>query len=315
MGTADTVYYGGATPGSGTYTGPVTTSPATSTTPSVDPGGGSNASLADIKDWLTQFGFASATADQLAKWAWDQIVNGASTAEIKLNITEQPAFKQEFPEIDARRSAGLPYMSPAEVVDYRRKAMEAASAAGLPKSFYDNKDDFTKLITSNVSLSEYMDRVKAAQTAAYLIPADVRASLSGVLGIGDFTALAFDPTVAAPLLERKIKEAEAATAASRTGFGSLSEQQRGQVAESGLSFGKQQEAFTDLTNAQELFLDLSGSGTEGTVSRDEQISGTFAGNANAQRRIQQRAARRKAEFGGGSGYGASREGVSGLGTS
>lgn len=271
--------------------------------------------LAEVKEWLRQFGFAPSTADALAKWAWDQIVSGASPAEIKLDITEQPAFKTEFPEIQARREKGLPYMSPAEIVDYRRKAMEAANAAGLPKTFYDSNTDFTKLISSNVSLSEFMDRVKAAQVAAYQIPADVRAQFKGVLGIGDFTALAFDPNTAAPLLERKIREAEAITAAQRASYGSLTEQQRLSVVDSGMSFAQQQEAFGTLANSQELFLDLTGTGAEGgAISRQEQISATFSGNANAQRRIQQRAARRRAQFEGSAGYAGSREGVSGLGS-
>lgn len=270
---------------------------------------------AQIKQYLLQLGFPTSTADQLSSWAWGEIVKGKSFDEISLDITQQPAFKNEFPEIDLRKQAGLPPMSPAEILAYRQKGAELARAAGLPPSFYDQKSDFTNLIVNNVSFEDFANRVKAAQIAAYEVPADVREAFKGVLGIGDFTALAFDPKIASPLLDRKIKEAEAVTAAARTGYGSLTEAQRAQIVDSGVSFQQEQDVLGQLANAQELFLDISGNGTEGgAISRDEQISSQFAGNANAQKRIQDRAAQRKATFQGSAGFGASQQGVSGLGS-
>lgn len=288
-----------------THNKPAVTAPTTAGTAA------QQTAAAQVRAYLVNLGFPADTAASLASWAWSEIVNGKSFDEIALDITQQPAFKAEFPEIEARQKAGLPPISAAQILDYRQRAAEAARAAGLPKTFYDSKDDFARLISADVSLDEFMTRIKDAQIVAYQLPADVRAQFAGTLGIGDFTALAFDPTVAAPLLERKINEAQAITAAQRTGFGALTEAQRNAVVDAGMGFEQQQQAFAQVQNAQELYSALD-AGEQG-ISKDEQIGAAFGGNLAAQQRIEARARRRKATFEGSAGFGASREGVSGLG--
>ncbi len=264
--------------------------------------------LEQVRAQLDSYGLGG-----LAEFAWNAIQQGRSAAEVIRDLQKTPEFQAEFPEIGVQRNTGQYVMTPAEIINYRRQATDIAKAAGLPSGFYDQKSDFTRLINGGVSLNEFAQRAAAAQRVAYQMPADVRAQFSDTLGIGDFTALAFDPTTALPLLERKVSEAEALTAAARSGYGMLNENERQTVAQSGLSFAQQQQAFGELTDNAELFTVLDSSET--LIGRSEQIGATFAGDANARRRIQDRAGKRKATFQGSSGFGATQEGVKGLAVS
>ena len=274
-----------------------------------------NDAFADIKAKLAEYGLPAS----LAEWAWQELVNGNGESTVLLDLYERPEFHAAFPEIKQREQNGLPPISPAAILEYRQRGAELAKQAGLPQSFYDKPEDFSALISNGVSFDEFASRVRDAQLVAFSVPADVRDALKGVLGVGDFTALAFDPTAAVPVLERKIKEAEVVAGAARGGYALdaagraqvtdyLAGQQPGQSAD---ALGK---AFGDLTQQHELFVDLSGTGAEGgAISQQEQLSAAVGGNAGAQRRIADRAARRKASFQGSAGYAASQAGVSGLG--
>lgn len=281
------------------------------------PGAGSteqNDAFADIKAKLAEYGLPTSLAD----WAWQELVSGNGESTVLLDLYDRPEFKTAFPEIEQRKTNGLAPMSPAQILEYRQRGAELAKQAGLPASFYDKPEDFSRLISKGVSFDEFATRVRDAQMVAYSIPSDVQEALKGTLGVGDFTALAFDPNTATPLLERKIKEAEVVAGAARGGF-ALDAANRAQVTDylAGQQPGQSTEglakAFGDLTSQQQLFMDLSGNGTEGTVTQQEQLGAEFGGNANAQRRIADRAAKRKATFEGGAGFSASQGGVSALG--
>lgn len=282
--------------------------------------GGAPLSAAQAED----LGTLAALFDQLGlpasllDWAREQIVNGTSSTEIEIALQQRPEFKQAFPEIDAQRASGQYVMSPGQIIAYRTRAREMAQAAGLPRGFYDQPSDFTRLIVGGVSLDEFGQRVKAAQTAAYQVPQEVRDALSGVLGVSDFTALAFSPDEALPLLERKLIEAEAVTAASRSGYGALSEAERGVVAAAygGATPGMavledQTKRFGQLAVDTELYGALDQGET--AIGRGEQLGSQFSGDVKAAQTVENRRARRKAQFEGSGAFGATETGVRGVG--
>ena len=287
------------------------------TTPA--PGAGSsdqNDAYADIKAKLTEYGLPASLAD----WAWQELVKGNGESTVLLDLYDRPEFKQAFPEIEQRKQNGLAPMSPAQILEYRQRGAELAKQAGLPASFYDKPEDFSKLIGNGVSFDEFATRVRDAQLVAFSVPADVRDALKGTLGVGDFTALAFDPTAAVPLLETKIKQAEVVAGAQRAGY-ALDAAGQAQVTDllAGANAGGNVDAlakgFGDLAQQQQLMVDLTGTGAEGGgITQQEQLGAAFGGNVNAQRRIQDRAEKRKAQFAGSAGFGATQGGVSGLGS-
>lgn len=265
--------------------------------------------LADLRSTLDMYGLGS-----LVDWAWNQIVQGASENQILLDLQQTPEFKQRFPAIEARRRQGLPPLSPGEYVTYEARATEMMRAAGLPKGFWDSPDDFTKLLTGDVSLNELQQRVTLAKQAAFGVPQDVRDHLARDYGIdaGHIAAAFLDPSRGEPLLERQFMASQIGAAGDRAGYGT-SRADNERLTDLGVSADQAQQGFSTLANSRELFGSLPGENTTG-ISHDEQLAAVFEGNSDAQRKVKRRQEQRTAAFGGGGGFVGGAGGFSGVGS-
>lgn len=265
-----------------------------------------------VNDFLAQFGLGA-----LGEWAWQQYtrLGGGSDAlsYIGSEMTKQPAFKARFPAYDALAKAGKA-MSPAEMLAYEDAARQIFHDAGLPPSFYDSPDDFAKFMVADVSAAELQGRVQIAQKAAVSAPAQVRSELQRLYGIdqGQLTAYWLDPAKARPILERQYTSAEIASQATTTGFGTLDRTMAEQLAAQGVTGEQAQAGFGELAQSRGLF-DQQVQG-EDAIDNVTQIGATFSNDAAAKLRIKRRQQSRKADFGGGTGFGATDKGVTSLGT-
>lgn len=154
---------------------------------------------------LAQLGFAPAAAKRLGDWAWAQIQNGMSFQETLVQLYQQPDFRAEFPELEARRNAGLVPISPAEIVEYRRGAAQLMRSAGLAPGFFDSKKDFTNLIVNDVSLTELDKRIAQGFRRVNEAGPEIRAAFGDIYGAQGDAALAMyflDPEKSMPLLEQ-----------------------------------------------------------------------------------------------------------------
>lgn len=262
---------------------------------------------ASVKSLLGQYGLESLT-DQ----AWTWLVEGLSETEIIHRIRETTEFKTRFPAIEERKKKGLPPISPGEYVAYERSARQMMRAAGMPEGFYDSPDDFQRFLNNDLSLSELSSRVTLAANAAFNMPKEDRDALTRWgMGPGDLTAFWLDPDKAQPLLERKYAAAQLAGAGSRTGWGNLDEAKATGLATQGVTADQAEQGFGALVESRELFQSLDR--TEDVIGEDEQLGAVFSGNANAQRRIEQRRSKRRSQFQGGGSFAASQSGLVGLG--
>lgn len=263
--------------------------------------------FATIKAVLAEYGLES-----LAGWAKDSLIEGKSDAEVLLELRDRPEFKNEYSEIELRKAKGLPPLSVAEIINYRKNAAQLMRAAGLPQGFYDGKDDFTKFIAGDVSLSELNDRVQGAREAAYSAPAEVRAALREQYGVDDggLTAFFLDPDRAQPLIEKQYSAAKIGGASFRTGYATTTAQ-REQLADLGVTAEQAQQGFGALAESSELFTPLNAG--EDAIDVDEQLGAAFGGNAAATQKIEKRRSGRRAQFGGGGSLASSQQGVVGLG--
>lgn len=297
----------------GTQAGPAAPagSPASGTAGAPGPSGVTSAqrdAYAVVQNVLDTYGLGS-----LSQWAWQQILNGASDAEVQYQIRQTPEFKQAFPEIEARQKAGLPPLSPGDIVTYRNTAQQMMREAGLPQGYWDQPGDFVNLLANNVSINELQHRLQLATQAAYEVPADVRATLARDYGVGAGKLAAFflDPTRAEPLITRDFTAAQIGGAGLRTGYGSTKSEDE-YLAGLGVGGQQAQQGFSTLAGAHELFDSLPGENTTG-IDRQDQIGAMFAGNANAQRKIARRTQERQAVFAGGGQFAGNNSGLAGLG--
>lgn len=256
--------------------------------------------------------------EDLSDWAYEQVIQGNSPTVIRQMLWEQPAFKKRFKVIFDRRDKGLPAVSPNEVLEYERRARQLFQEAGLPPGFYDSPDDFYSFILNDVSISELNGRVELARTSIYSADPAQRAEMQRLYGLSEGQEIAYvlDSKRALPLLQLQFNAARTSGAAVRSGYGQLDLTEAESLAKTGLTDQGAQEGFGRLVGGRQLFGALPGlESAEDTITRAEQLSGTFTGDALAAERIRRRAEARVAAFGGGGGFVAGREGFAGLGSS
>lgn len=273
--------------------------------------------LAYIQDSLREYGFTDQESAELTEWAKGEIVNGSSPVLVRQRLWEQPAFKRRFKVIFDRRSKGLPAISPAEVLEYERRARQLFQEAGLPPGFYDSPDDFYNFLLNDVSISELNGRVEIARTMLYSVSQEDRLEMKRLYGLSEGQEIAYvlDGKRALPLLQNQFAAARASGAALRSGYGQLALDEAEKLAIAGVSGQEAAQGFSTLVQSRQLFTALPGlEASEDTITRQEQLSGTFTGNALAAERIRRRAEMRVAAFRGGGGFASSREGFTGLGS-
>lgn len=271
--------------------------------------------IAYLTELLRGYGLA-----ELGPWAYEQVTSGNSPTMIRQLLWEQPAFKKRFKVIFDRRDKGLSSMSVDEVLDYEAKAAQLFRAAGLPPGFYDSPDDFHNFLANDVSLSELNERVTIAQNLAYNTPAETRAEMQRLYGmggadIGAETAYILDPTRALPILQSQFAAAQNASASLRSGYGQLNRTEAERLAALGIDPNRASQGFGALVSSRQLFNALPGmENAEDSISREEQLSAAFGGDATAQARLSRRGESRAAAFASGGNFVSDRDGFSGLGS-
>jgi hypothetical protein len=271
-------------------------------------------SIAIIQQFLNQVGLG-----ELSKWAWDQVVNSSTPSQIELQLydptsTAGKVVDRLYPELQQRRTKGLPPLSIGDAVTYRNNAIQLMRASGLPPTFYDQPDDLAKFASNDVSLAELKNRIDDEVRATTQSAPEVTATLSewGVPA-GSLAAYYLDPDRALPIIERQFQAAQVAAAAKQTGYGNVTEAQATDLATLGVGGQQATQGFGALAAQSELFSALPGEGAD-TITQDEQLAATFRGDAAASRRIAQRAQSRKAAFAGGGSFAGGKNGLSGLGS-
>lgn len=268
-----------------------------------------NNALGVLNKWLGQFQLGD-LGDTVKQW----IIQGYSPERVQLEITDTPVFKTQFPEYQARIDKGLPPMSPADILNYRSTATQIMKDAGLPAGFYDNKDDFVNLVTSDISPTELQGRVQAGYAKVANAPQEVKDAFNqyfGVQGEGNLAAFFLDPSKATPVIQKAVSEAQIGGAGQRFGF-QVSADQASRYAELGISNDQASQGFSQAAQMRPL-----GQGTisESSDLTDEQLANAALGvNATDQAAVQRRQEERKAGFRqayGGAGGGA--QGQQGIG--
>lgn len=282
--------------------------PATPAAPVATPPPETQSAKDVIKQELDQWGLSG-----LTDMAWNLITNGASSAEVIAQIRGTDEYKQRFKGNIERAANGLSPLSEADYLAYEDQARQVLKTAGFPKGFYDQPDDFAKLIGGDVSPSELKDRADEGHYLQTQAPAEVKAALKQFYGIGDADIAAYllDPDRAITAIQTQVGAATAAGTAQRAGYaGVLNRMQAEQLGQMGLSQAQLQAGFGDL--ASKNFL-LQGFGGEEGISQDQALSAEFAGNADAQAAMTRRQRARLAGFSGGQ-FAASQKGLAGAGT-
>lgn len=297
---------GGATDRGGNVRGVL---PGETSTPLPNiPGAGTTDAQAQLREVLDQWGLGG-----LLSWAWEKLTTGASAAQIIYELRQTAEYKTRFAGNVAREAKGLTPLAEADYLGYEEQARQMFRYYGLPSSFYDAPEDFANFIGGDVSVTELHDRVVEANTALQATPEDKRA-WARLYGVNDGAQLAYfiDPTRALPVLQRQNAAAQAAGAASRSGYGDLSLMSAERLAALGISQADAQAGFATLTGLRQVTGQIVGD-TAPAMTEAEQIAAAFGGDAVQQENLSRRQRYRLSQFQSSGGYVAGASGATGIG--
>jgi hypothetical protein len=173
-----------------------------------------------FKTVLQQYGF---TPDQITSLT-NQVISWGSTYNATQIVNDLLPTSQEYQNRFAgnadRVKAGLPALSPSAYLALESSYSQIAKTSGLPAGFYDTPDAMARLIGSDVSPTEFNDRVTAAKSAIANTDPYYTQALQQMYGLDNGTMLAhiLDPEAAAPIVERQANAAQYGAAALAQGL-------------------------------------------------------------------------------------------------
>jgi hypothetical protein len=153
--------------------------------------------------------FSAYGLETLAPFINTRIMADVSEEMLLLELYDRPEYQKRFPGMSSLRKKSRT-ITEKEYMDIEKAMTQTARFFDLPKGFYDNPDDFGKLIGAEVSAKEYQDRLQVGQDLSRTLNPSVKQQLIDFYGVGegDLTAFVLDADKALPLIQKQAKAAQ-----------------------------------------------------------------------------------------------------------
>ena len=243
--------------------------------------------------------FKSYGLESLAPKIVQFIQQGMSSDTVAIELANSNEYKQRFAANDKRIAAGLTALSPAEYLATERSYRQIMSQAGLPTGFYDQASDYQKFLELDISPTELKSRVDTAAEAIQKAPKETLNYMRQWYDVGDLVAYALDPTKAQPIVEQRIKAAEAAGYAGSQGL-KLGQSTAEALGNQGFSAAQMQQGFGQAASTARA-ADKLGQIYGGAVSAEDVVKDVFLNDATSADKVKKLASQERAAFGGSSG--------------
>ena len=251
--------------------------------------------------------FTSYGLGSLASFINKRIMDDVSEEMVLVELYDQPEYKLRFPGMASLRGKKRT-ITEKEYMDIEKQMTQTARFFDLPAGFYDNPDDFGKLIGGEVSAKEYQDRLQVGQDLARAMSPGAKAQLQEFYNVGEggITAYILDPDRALSLIQKQAKAAQFVGFGREKGFklegitAAQAEQLAGTEAYAKLSAQQLQQALGQAAQLRQTQSRLTGI-EGGTYDENQALQAIIEGSPEAILASQQRAQREGARFGGGGG--------------
>jgi hypothetical protein len=253
-----------------------------------------------IKAVLATYGLDS-LSDFLYEAYAKQEVNINNPDAIIFAIRGQEAYQKRFAANIARAKKGLSELDPGSYIELENGYRRLMQSNGLPIGFYDQTEDFTRLLEGDVSASELQDRIQNGFRAVQDADPEVKRQMQELYGVSEAGLAAYflDPTKAAPILTRQAEAAKIAARAKEQGNIQLQFATAEEIAARGITADEAQAGFTTLGLQQGLYTEMMG---EQALTQQQKVGAALGYNVEAQRQLAERKGTRKAAFQGGGGF-------------
>ncbi len=210
-------------------------------------------------------------------------------------IRDQPAYQRRFAGNAARVKRGLPELDPATYVGLEETYRQLMQSNGLPAGFYDQQDDFRRLIEGDVSPQELQNRIQEGYAKVQQADPEVRRQMRELYGVDDngLAAYFLDPDKGVTALTRQAQAAQIAARGREQGGLQLTAAQAEQLVSRGITPEEAQRQFAERGQLAGLYNPLTG---ETELTTEEQLGATFGYDVAAQQALERRRAQRVGEF-------------------
>lgn len=239
------------------------------------------------------------------------IARGVTDGDAVLfELRETPVYKQRFAANEARRKKGLPELDPATYVGLEESYRTTLRSNGLPEGFYDEPDDFRKLIEGDVSSAELQTRISQGYRLVADADPEVKRQMQNLYGVDEQQLAAYfiDPERATPILTRQAQAARIAARAREQGGLQLVAATVEDLVARGFTYDEAQNAFTKAGELAGLYQEMGG---EQMLTEEQKVGAIFGFDVQATEAIQRRARERVAVFEGGGQFAGTRGATSG----
>ena len=284
-------------------TPPITTGVATET----GGGGGGSSTTAfapatdarkTIEAVLAKYGLGESLARKLYNLYATGTVNINNPDALIFAIRDEPEYQTRFAGNIARAKKGLSELDPGSYVELENTFRRLMQSNGLPSGFYDQTDDFTRLIEGDVSPSELQDRVQNGFRAVQDADPEVKRQMQELYGVNEAGLAAYflDPTKAAPILTRQAEAAKISARAKGLANVQLTALTAEELAARGITQAEAEAGFTKLGLQQGLYNEMAG---EQGLTQQQKVGAALGTDINAQTILEQRKSTRLSPFKGG----------------
>jgi hypothetical protein len=262
------------------------------------PGGKRADAKNTIKAVLATYGLG----ESLAKKLYDLYATG--TVDINnpdaliFAIRNEEEYLTRFAGNKARAKKGLSELDPGSYIALEDNYRRLMQSNGLPSGFYDQTDDFTRLIEGDVSAQELQDRVQNGFRAVQDADPEVKRQMQELYGVNEAGLAAYflDPTKAAPILTRQAEAAKISARAKGLANVQLTALTAEELAARGITQAEAEAGFTKLGLQQGLYTEMAG---EQGLTQQQKVGAALGTDINAQTILEQRKSSRLSPFKGG----------------
>lgn len=214
---------------------------------------------------------------------------------VLFELRETAPYKQRFAANAAREKKGLPALDPATYVQLEESFRTTLRSNGLPSGFYDEPDDFRKLIEGDVSPAELNTRVQQGYRLVADADPEVKRQMQTLYGVNESQLAAYfiDPERATPLLTRQAQAAQISARAFEQGGMQLGVGTVEDLVARGYSIDEAQQAFQRAGQLAGLYTEMAG---EEALTQEQKVGAAFGFDVQAQEALQRRQRQRVAEF-------------------
>lgn len=217
-------------------------------------------------------------------------------------VRNNPIYIERFKGNIARTKNGYVPLSEAQYIAQEQSYSTTLKNSGMPKGFYDTKDDFANLMANDISPAELSARIENGYKMVTNAPPEVVNQLKMMVpDITDANLAAYflDPVKSGTQIEQMARAANIAAQGKIAGGMQITGAQAQSLAQAGISTQQAQAGFSQIGQQAGLYRPLQG---EQAITQEDILAGTFTNEQAAQQRIARRKRERTAGFEAGGGF-------------